>query len=368
MSVFGSDMQNLLPTQDLTVEMWTKWVAGGSDWAGPISASQDDGGTERGWNIQTRCKNADGGSVGCDSSRRVEFSLSTAKTNDGDGAMAYLGYPGDASRCTFDSGEAYFAPLDGDWTHIAYNYDGATMNLYVNGVLTQSDSTTAGGAIVYPPNTYEANQGGWFTIGAYHDANEYYSFPGAIDELKVWHVAQAPSMGCDVTGADLNYYWQFNDNAIGDVADGTSFAGTVGPAANSAGGLTVVAGSCQPGGSPMDPSAFVMSGSAKLDGAVLSITQVAGSQLGTAYAPVTATSADGVNVMFEMYTGDGTGADGLCMTLGKNSLDGRAGEDGVAIGVSVCFDEWANNGDHVSRVFSNGVCFLSGCRLDVPLT
>ena len=91
LSVFGAEMQSALPEQDMTVEMWTKWVAGGSDWAGPISASQDDGGTENGWNIQTRCKDASGPSVSCATSRRIEFSLSTDQTNDGDGAMAYLG-------------------------------------------------------------------------------------------------------------------------------------------------------------------------------------------------------------------------------------------------------------------------------------
>ena len=35
-SVIGSDMQHLLPTQDFTIEMWTKWVAGGSDWVRPL--------------------------------------------------------------------------------------------------------------------------------------------------------------------------------------------------------------------------------------------------------------------------------------------------------------------------------------------
>jgi len=55
LSVFGAEMISALPTQDMTLEMWTRFVAGGSDWAGPISASQDDGSTEFGWNIQTRC-------------------------------------------------------------------------------------------------------------------------------------------------------------------------------------------------------------------------------------------------------------------------------------------------------------------------
>ena len=89
------------------------------------------------------------------------------------------------------------------------------MNMYVDGVLAMTDSTTAGGAIVYPAASYTASNGGWFTVGAYHDANEYYSFPGAIDELKVWHVAQEPQIGCSpVDSPDLNYYWMFDDNPV----------------------------------------------------------------------------------------------------------------------------------------------------------
>ena len=30
-----------------------------------------------------------------------------------------------------------------------------------------------------------------------------------------------------------------------------------------------------------------------------------------------------------MYCGDGSGADGLCVDLGANTLGGRVGEDGV---------------------------------------
>ena len=48
-SVFGSEMQHLLPTKDMTVEIWVRWTHGGTDWAGPVSASQNDGSTERGW-------------------------------------------------------------------------------------------------------------------------------------------------------------------------------------------------------------------------------------------------------------------------------------------------------------------------------
>ena len=54
------------------------------------------------------------------------------------------------------------------------------------------------------------------------------------------------------------------------------------------------------------------------------------------------------------YCGDGSGADGLCVNVGGNDMGGRVGEDGVAKGVAVCFDEWANNGDHGVSIFYDG--------------
>ena len=52
--------------------------------------------------------------------------------------------------------------------------------------------------------------------------------------------------------------------------------------------------------------------------------------------------------------GDGTGADGMCVSIGGNDLAGRPGEDGVAEGVALCFDEWANDGDHGVEIMYNG--------------
>ena len=243
-SVFGADMLSALPTQDLTLEMWTRFVAGGSDWAGPIAASQDDGSTEFGWNIQTRCKDESGSSVACSQSRRIEFSLKTEG-----GPMGYLGYtPG--GRCTYASGGPLFADLSNTWHHLAVTYDGTETAMYADGTMVMSDVTTNSGAIQYPSASYEANQGGWFTIGAYHDANEYYSFPGAIDELRLWHVAQAPNMGCAVafqSAPDLNYYYQFDDQpevGTGNLAGGSTITATIGPDAVTQGTVGRVCGNC----------------------------------------------------------------------------------------------------------------------------
>ena len=54
-----------------------------------------------------------------------------------------------------------------------------------------------------------------------------------------------------------------------------------------------------------------------------------------------------------MYTGDGSGADGQCVTVGANSLGSRMAEDGVEEGVSLCFDEYSSNGDHGVSIFYN---------------
>ena len=90
-----------------------------------------------------------------------------------------------------------YADLSGVWTHVAATYDGSTMKLFVDGVSMVEDESTASGAIVYPSTSYQSQNGGWFTIGAYHDANEYFTWPGVLDELKVWHVAlTAPQLGC----------------------------------------------------------------------------------------------------------------------------------------------------------------------------
>jgi len=54
------------------------------------------------------------------------------------------------------------------------------------------------------------------------------------------------------------------------------------------------------------------------------------------------------------YCGDGSGADGLCVNIGGNDMGGRVGEDGVATGVALCLDEWANGGDHGVAIYYDG--------------
>ena len=84
-------------------------------------------------------------------------------------------------------------------------------------------------------------------------------------------------------------------------------------------------------------------------------TQVANSQQGTAFVELSHDPGADFKmvVRYEMYCGDGTGADGLCVNIGGNDLGGRVGENGVTQGVAVCFDEWANSGDHGVAIYYN---------------
>ena len=102
---------------------------------------------------------------------------------------------------------------------------------------------------------------------------------------------------------------------------------------------------------------FALTGSSKIVSVqgepTLQLTGVENSQQGTAFVPIRISSRDTVGVRYWIYTGDGTGADGQCMNLGNNDLGGRVGENGVTQGVALCFDEWANGGDHGVAIYYN---------------
>jgi hypothetical protein len=110
------------------------------------------------------------------------------------------------------------------------------------------------------------------------------------------------------------------------------------------------------------PSEFAVSGSAVVADDVLQITQLENNQMGEAYRQVHGlTKEKSFTVRYSMYTGDGTGADGQCVNIGANTLNGRVGEDGVAQGVAVCFDEWANgDAEHGIQIFYNGEMIFEG--------
>ena len=107
---------------------------------------------------------------------------------------------------------------------------------------------------------------------------------------------------------------------------------------------------------------FQVTGDASVSGDHLQITPAEGSQSGAAYRQVSGLSAtDRLTVRYQMYTGDGSGADGQCVNVGENDMGGRNGEDGVTVGIAVCFDEWANSdAEHGIQIFYNGEMILEG--------
>ena len=132
------DIASELPQRDITVETWIKLRDGGAshDWAGPVSAAQDDSANEFGWTILQR-SNDDTGVF------EWSFGLSTEGGSDanGSGELTYLHSP-----------ESTHA-LD-EWHHVAATYDGTTMNVLIDGQITATDSSTQSGAIRYPHPTY----------------------------------------------------------------------------------------------------------------------------------------------------------------------------------------------------------------------
>lgn len=79
---------------------------------------------------------------------------------------------------------------------------------------------------------------------------------------------------------------------------------------------------------PIGMSRFVLGGNAQLvDGAAagdtISLTSAQPNQAGTAFFPLWShgsTGSEDITARFEMYIGDGTGADGMCVNIGGNSL------------------------------------------------
>lgn len=77
----------------------------------------------------------------------------------------------------------------GEWQHVACTYDGLTIKLYVDGMLVATDDRQIGD-IVYPDADYTPKQSNsLFTIGAYHDNDDYYSVHGELDELMIFNEA-----------------------------------------------------------------------------------------------------------------------------------------------------------------------------------
>ncbi|WP_316804118.1 LamG-like jellyroll fold domain-containing protein [Pedobacter nototheniae] len=105
------------------------------------------------------------------------------------------------------------------WYHVAATYDGATMKIYINGVLDASLSATG---------TISAN--GTFQVSRSWDANR--GFNGQLDELRVWKTAlpqtsiQGNKCSVAVNSSNLEAYWKFNEGTGTSIADATGHGHT----------------------------------------------------------------------------------------------------------------------------------------------
>jgi endo-beta-N-acetylglucosaminidase D len=106
----------------------------------------------------------------------------------------------------------------GIWTHIAATYDGATMKLYINGVLDNSQATT-GSVIANAPFSLARNN------------SNSRCLDGRLDEVRAWTRAltatEIAANACGVaSGPGLEGYWKCNDSPTLTATDATGHGHT----------------------------------------------------------------------------------------------------------------------------------------------
>ena len=148
-SIKGSIGELGLPQRTISVEGWVK-IDRAVEWGGIAGVIQDNGSYERGWLLGYR------GSA-------FFFAVSTRKT----------------SRLTYLTNHNPYEL--GHWYHVLGTYDGQVQKLYVDGKLV-AQSTTQQGDIFYPKKVS-------FSIGAYHDDDEFHGMTGAIEQISLWNRA-----------------------------------------------------------------------------------------------------------------------------------------------------------------------------------
>ncbi len=148
-ALITGDLSNAgLPKEKFSVEAWVR-VDAPHAWGGIVGAIQDNGSYEKGWML---------GFV----NNRFSFALNGKGGDD---------------RLNYMSADHDF--ILEQWYHLAATYDGATMQLHVNGKVAAT-SAAQSGAVQYPPNAF-------YEIGAYHDDDEQFFTKGMVHEIRVYH-------------------------------------------------------------------------------------------------------------------------------------------------------------------------------------
>jgi len=152
-----------LPAESLSVEALVR-VDEPQEWGSLLMVSQDNGSYEKGWNLGYR-------------KDRFAFMLSTGP-----------------KLVTLRSETAFGGTR---WFHVVGTYDGATMRLYVNGV-EEGASTANNGPLAYAPSAP-------YSMGAYHDDNEYFPMKGAIRKLRLYRGALSAQRVRQLAAEELEF-------------------------------------------------------------------------------------------------------------------------------------------------------------------
>ncbi|MEM9940655.1 MAG: metallophosphoesterase [Planctomycetota bacterium] len=142
------------PPRDAITVSFTGSVDKPQQWGGLAGIIQDNGSDEHGWIL----------------GYNQDVFTFAVRSKDGPGRLTYL-----EGRTRYEAGKIY---------HVVGIYDGNRMQIYVNGKL-ESESMEQSGPIDYPRNAP-------FTLGAYHDANEFYGHRGRFHELAIYSAAAKP--------------------------------------------------------------------------------------------------------------------------------------------------------------------------------
>jgi hypothetical protein len=189
--ILGNTNAATRPTTAITVECWVK-VTSNIQYGGIVCNTQDNASDEAGYYLVS--KN--------DELKNIEFNL---KTNNN----------------TFTVPHTFTAIPQNTWAHVAGTYNGANIQLYINGILKSTFASTGNiDWVSVNPTRY--------TIGNYIDDDlTYPAFSGGIDEVRVWNIALSPAQIRDrmcqkITAADAlfgNLVSYYNlDEASGTVA------------------------------------------------------------------------------------------------------------------------------------------------------